>query len=329
MFPAAKNARAALLALAVFVSACGSQNSSDGEAIDWSLFSTQSEDVPVPRNRSVLVIAPHPDDEALLAAGVIRSAVLAGDTVHVAIVTNGDVPGPEFGLRRLRESVSAMGKLGVPEDHVIFLGYGDQTLKLLFRNIRDGQPKRVIVSRAGRNRTYADVGMGAVDFHTLVTGQAADYSGRNVVFDLVQLMKRTEATEIYTSSVYDQHPDHRALSFFLMRALGRMKKQGLALPKVFEGNVHFHHKESGLNWSHDVFEPSATWELPSDLAALQAERGQLVRVPVPTEMLDPVQGSNLKLNVLKTYISQYCPFLLGFVKKDEVFWELGVGRSTR
>jgi len=46
---------------------------------------------PVPvRNQRLLVFAPHPDDETLGAAGLMRQARLRGDDVRVVILTNGD-----------------------------------------------------------------------------------------------------------------------------------------------------------------------------------------------------------------------------------------------
>ncbi|MGA9544730.1 MAG: PIG-L family deacetylase, partial [Candidatus Sulfotelmatobacter sp.] len=40
--------------------------------------------------KRILVFAPHPDDEALMASGVIYSALQNGDTVNVVVMTNGD-----------------------------------------------------------------------------------------------------------------------------------------------------------------------------------------------------------------------------------------------
>src|SRR3954468_21561594 len=83
------------------------------------------------RARTVLVVGPHPDDETMIAAGRIDQAVRAGDAVYVVVVTNGDIDGREIGLKREAESVAAARVLDVAEDHVIFMGYGDQTLTQL------------------------------------------------------------------------------------------------------------------------------------------------------------------------------------------------------
>ena len=48
---------------------------------------------PAGEPEKLLVLVPHEDDEALIAAGIIHNAILEGDTVKVAIVTNGDCNG--------------------------------------------------------------------------------------------------------------------------------------------------------------------------------------------------------------------------------------------
>ena len=100
----------------------------------------------------VLVLAAHPDDEALGFAGVIAAAREAGDRVRVAVATNGDAeragralprggarPGTpsrtlRYGLRRAAETVAAMGELGLrwqPDPRrsdILFLGYPNNGL---------------------------------------------------------------------------------------------------------------------------------------------------------------------------------------------------------
>src|ERR1700688_3439591 len=74
----------------------------------------------------IMVIAPHPDDEAIIAAGIIQAAVQRGDTVKVVVVTNGDLV--TSGLVREAETIAAMNYLGVAAAHVMFLRYGDQSM---------------------------------------------------------------------------------------------------------------------------------------------------------------------------------------------------------
>src|ERR1700741_1270027 len=78
--------------------------------------------------KTILVFGPHPDDETLVAGGLVLAAVLAGDTVKMIVVTNGDLSGVDAGLRRQAESVAAEQVLGLTEQDVIFLGYPEGSL---------------------------------------------------------------------------------------------------------------------------------------------------------------------------------------------------------
>src|SRR6266700_2836376 len=44
--------------------------------------------------KTLMIFAPHPDDEALMASGIMYSALSRGDTVKVVLMTNGDAGGP-------------------------------------------------------------------------------------------------------------------------------------------------------------------------------------------------------------------------------------------
>ena len=66
----------------------------------------------------VVVFAPHPDDEALFASGIIYQARQAGKTVKIVVATNGDCEDPAIGHARERETIAAMALLGVPASDV-------------------------------------------------------------------------------------------------------------------------------------------------------------------------------------------------------------------
>jgi LmbE family N-acetylglucosaminyl deacetylase len=74
----------------------------------------------------IMVVVAHPDDDIIIAAGVIHAARLRGEQVTVVYVTNGElVGGPVTGLARQVEAVNAQGFLGVGENDLVFLGYPD------------------------------------------------------------------------------------------------------------------------------------------------------------------------------------------------------------
>src|SRR5512135_927013 len=88
---------------------------------------------------SLLVVAPHPDDESLGPAGLIQQAIANGVDVNVVVVTNGDgqeIAPPALGMgipktadfiaigeRRQQESLAALEKLGLIASHTFYLSY--------------------------------------------------------------------------------------------------------------------------------------------------------------------------------------------------------------
>src|SRR5512137_1590244 len=98
-----------------------------------------------------MIFAPHCDDETLGSGGVIQAALQAGIDVRVVIATNGDgylfATMEEFrrlfsttgdylhlGEIRQQESLDALSTLGLPHDHVTFLGYPDRGTPALWND---------------------------------------------------------------------------------------------------------------------------------------------------------------------------------------------------
>jgi len=96
------------------------------------------DDIPLPqKGDTVLIFAPHPDDETIGVGGFIYEAVGRGANVRVVLVTNGNKHGLE--QTRYAEFKKAMSVLGVTEDHLIFLNYQDGELKKIERNVLKAQ----------------------------------------------------------------------------------------------------------------------------------------------------------------------------------------------
>lgn len=76
------------------------------------------------KDKQVMIIVPHEDDEINVAGATIKNYTDAGSNVVVVFTTNGDYNG--LGELRIDEAVNAMVELGVKKENVLFLGYGDQ-----------------------------------------------------------------------------------------------------------------------------------------------------------------------------------------------------------
>ncbi|HMK74527.1 MAG TPA: PIG-L family deacetylase, partial [Myxococcaceae bacterium] len=273
--------------------------------------------------RTIMVIGPHEDDEALIAAGRIRQAILAGDTVYVVLSTNGDVDGVSTGLLREAESVAAMGLLGVPEQQVVFLGYGDQSLWDIFNAT---SPTQVFTSQAGQTATYGNRGLGGKDFHRYRTGAAGPYNRATLLGDFEALMTTFQPDEVYTTSYFDNHGDHEGTARFLTEALLTLKRQGVTLnTRIYESIVWAPYANGGC---YGDWPPAGSGALPyPPFPAPQCvgpgttlDWGSVLHFPAPPEMQQPTSDTNLKWESLAAYPSQFNDFLSSFVRKDEFFW---------
>jgi N-acetylglucosamine malate deacetylase 1 len=99
----------------------------------------RSRPYPVQTPKSVLVVAPHPDDETLGCGGVLARIIRAGGTVNVLFVTDGRAshpghplisPGTLAALRH-DEARAATGALGIEWRNVFFLDSPDGALASL------------------------------------------------------------------------------------------------------------------------------------------------------------------------------------------------------
>ena len=274
---------------------------------------------------ALLVLAPHPDDETLMAAGLLDATLHGGGRAAGVVMTNGDYTCARDGHLRQRESVAAMRVLGVAEDDVHFLGYpdgylarlGDTPLAPIERRAADGSCDRA-------TGTYADRGHGRADVHRERTGTAGAYTAAEAVGDLGALLGRLRPRAIVVTHGIDDHPDHAQTYVLLRRAI-----DAGALP----GPVHLRRAivHAGPCWPNGNSThapcPEAHFDPTSPRPALPAPLDGYApteRVPVPAAMRAVAPGENLLLRALESYRSQVDPdlahdWLVTFARADEGF----------
>lgn len=93
-------------------------------------------DVLMSQCRSLVVLAPHPDDEVFGCAGLIQSALASGKRVHVAVATDGEAchagltasQQQAMSALRRRETCTAAMCMGLPQTALSFWSLGDGSL---------------------------------------------------------------------------------------------------------------------------------------------------------------------------------------------------------
>lgn len=245
----------------------------------------------------LLVLAPHPDDEAIGAGGLIQEAVELGIPVKVCFLTMGDnnelafmfvrkhpvvMPGAvrRMGETRMGEAREAARRLGLdPAADLVFLGYPDfGTLHIWNDHWRDVTPLRSMLTRAT-----------AVPYAEARTPGAA-YAGEDMLEDLTEVIREFRPTHVALPSAADHNVDHRALYLFARVALWDLAPEGIA-PERLAYPVHYSrwptprslHPEleavpppflagsDEIGWQ--VFS-LAPWQVTNKLEAVQAHRSQ-------------------------------------------------------
>lgn len=259
--------------------------------------------------KNVMVIVPHEDDELNLMAGEIEQYVTEGSVVRVVFVTNGDAKG--LGETRIAEALQVLGSYGIPEENVIFLGYGDQWND---GHIYYGGPDEVMVSCDGRTETYGTAQKQPFAEHT--------YTREHLLGDLEQVILRYRPDTLFCND-YDTHCDHRAVSLFFEEAMGHVLKQTSDYqPDVYKGFAYFqawHGKEefdgAVLPSAHDEdggnipYNPVCLWE-------------NRVRFPVASEGLSEKLEECRTYQALEGYASQNAvKHAARLIKSDKIFWK--------
>ena len=290
-------------------------------------------------HQKILIVAPHEDDEMLAFGGIIRAALDAGDEVRTVVITNGDATGgAAMGERRIKESFDAQRLVGVPENNIYFLGYGDtgwaasgDNMSFVGRLYHATDPDEVFTSNTG-NQTFGNSTIGKEDYHYQTTGSHASYTRNNLLGDLQNLINGYRPDRIYTTSMFDFHWGHKGTGLFTNEAVLNIKRSDPAYsPIVCSSIIHGPTSAGGQdnnwplidNWSG----PLQPFTMPADLEqASTLQWSNRVTVPVPASMNVTPREQNLKYQAIATYTSQLGSswdqnYLYSFVKSDEFFWE--------
>lgn len=175
-------------------------------------------------DRKVMAIVPHEDDELNIAGGVLEEYVHYGSQVYVVFATNGDY----FGKTdvRIEEAITCCAQMGIPEEQVIFLGYGDQWSEG-GPHLYNAQPGALCTSMAGLQQTY-----GTQTHPAYRSGQ--DYTLDNFLKDLEDVILEYRPDTILCSD-YDAHIDHQALTLAFEKVMGRiLQENGDYRPVVYK-----------------------------------------------------------------------------------------------
>jgi len=280
------------------------------------------------RSGSIVIFAPHPDDEVIGCAGIMMQSLARGERVKVVAITSGDgfpgaaagvahkavdQVGPDdfFALSRFRQmqSRTALGILGGKAEDLIVLGYPDGDLGNLYESTDD---KVIRQQFTKKNETYALI---QKDYHTSVHDKPAVYRRSSVLGDLVELLTTLQPTEIYVTDETDGHIDHRAAFWFVRDAARKVGYKGAFYTYLVHGLPAW---------------PFPTGVTPNQPFESRKVKGEVVprglpwppprRVPLTHEQAERKLRSIQAHNIPVVGMPEHQSEMESFVKSEEVFW---------
>lgn len=256
----------------------------------------------------LLVLAPHPDDEVLAAAGLMRRVFGEGGRVSVVYLTSGDafdlaagspMPSKEamrrLALRRMVEAWRGLEALGLPRESAIFLGFPDRGLFQLFTT------HYYLPYESPYTGLKAAIYPG-------VYRPGLPYTGKALEATLVELLTELKPTRVLLPSPLDAHRDHQATAYLGMQAAASLGLEGRLWYYIVHGGYEYP-LPKGLHKRLPLYPPPRGRGLPWE------------RFPLTQEEVD------LKEKAIRAHKSQMRllgRFLLAFVRQNELFSPLPV-----
>lgn len=282
-------------------------------------------------NEKIMVIVPHPDDELLLAAGVMALARNNGAEVKIVLATNGNSRGIGYGMFRLRESLKAAETLGLSPQDVIFMGYSNGMLPTLY-NSPTGDTLPMDYGKSGQMQT---MGLEEHDaYHNQKHGVPAAFTRDNFLQDLQDIIQEYRPTRLFVID-RDKHGEHAVLGYFVDMALAKIlaTPNNTYFPRVYKGFAY----NTGLADAPDLYGSVTLWPTfkpnPQELMDVSYELDnpfyiweERLRYPMPRAMLYPNMLQNQAAQAVLAYMSQApLEYLPSYINSDKPYWERPTG----
>ena len=298
---------AVLAVVCVYETELNKLDSNDG--VDNSFYDSQF------KNKKVMVIVPHEDDDLLISGQVLPPMYKNGADVRVVFATNGDKRVSAYTCQS--EACNALEKLGIPREKVIFLGYPDGTQLYV--------GKKAFSFSSGWDHTYA--GKGFKDYHFDRFGTHAKYTAENMVDDIESVVLEYRPDYILAID-FDTHTDHRGVSISFEKAMERiLKKESGYTPKVlkcFGYSLAWKSKPDfyALNIKSTVMQDREKNNDPSyETDVPQYRWNNRIRLPIDKKSLSHSILRCSEYKALSEHLSQYAYcYSERIINGDSVYW---------
>lgn len=264
-------------------------------------------------DREVMIFAPHQDDELSMLSGTLSEYLRYGSNVRIVFVTNGDYLG--LAETRVNEALDVADYLGIPEENLIFLGYGDSWNIEGGLHIYNTPADQVVQSVIGRTETYG------FDRHPTWT-QGKAYTRQNMYEDIRDVILAYKPDVIFNMA-FEPHGDHRATALFVEEAMAEILKTDEDYAPLLLESVSYHTSYCGAEdfYNENILSIPNPFDSEYNLDMNVFAWADRVRLPVDAGTLSrSLLGSDI-YKALSLHGSQGCNLRAeSIISGDTVFW---------
>ena len=275
---------------------------------------------PILRNKTVMAIVPHQDDDINLVGGIVEPYLENNSEVIVVFTTNGDYEWPAE--LRAKEVLNALTPLGIRKENIYYLGFGDQWIGQSdengdYEHIYLGpEPDALWTSHFGATETY---GSESIDCYLKLP-----YTKNNYLHSIKSLILK-KRPDVILATDFDNHLDHKGTSLLFEQAMGQLLKEAPDYhPTVYKGFCYGTAWYAPEDFYDDVNLLSSkkpdeeTW-LGSAYTYRWEDR---YRFPVGARNRNHILSQNSVFSSTKAYyIAEAYKRAPGILNGDKVFWE--------
>ncbi|MBR7042101.1 MAG: PIG-L family deacetylase, partial [Bacilli bacterium] len=152
------------------------------------------------KNKDIMIIVPHQDDELNICGGMFTSDYFDMSRVKIVFSTNGDYLCNY--KARVRETNRLVRRLKMKRENIIYLGYSDQYYNEDNHIYMVHEPN-VFTSKKGDSVTFSN------NYHFKKYGENNKFNYESFVSDIKEVILDNKPGVIFAID-FDSHPDHRA-----------------------------------------------------------------------------------------------------------------------
>jgi len=283
----------------------------------WQTYSSIHGMQPPGSHDSVLVFAPHSDDETLGCGGLLSLAKSNKAKVKVVLLTNGD--GFRFAAartyktvrvthqrmidlayRRQGETLYALQQFGLVRSDVEFLGYPDKGLAKMWEV--NWSPDLPYTSSA--------TGWNFVGYDD-APSRYAPYCGESLLRDIEKQLTACKPTIVFIPHPLDNHSDHYSTYCFVTSAIEQLASEGHDFAKHVKLYTYLVHRG---DWPSSNKGADASMLMPPH-SLIQGDTSW-ISLTLPD---DVIRAKRAAIMCYKTQTDVEKAFLLGFARPNEIF----------